>query len=249
MVDTPGPKPEPRPDILAVVGHELRSPLAALLVSAELLGQELDQLDHQQLSQLVDQLQRRARGLQVLVDNLLHTARSGACRVQSAPLDTHELVADVQLTVEPFLAAAQQRLEVNSAPLQLVGDHGRLVQVLVNLVLNASKFSPPQTCIELSFERAGAAVRVDVADRGPGLPESAVDWLFQPYARAHPGTAGLGLGLAVVRSIVEAHGGHVGATNRPGGGARFWFTLPRRSDTPTSPVMRRSGGTRCGSGR
>jgi signal transduction histidine kinase len=106
-----------------------------------------------------------------------------------------------------------------------------MAQVLVNLIINASKFSQPGSAIELEFDQRGGTLRGEVADRGIGLPPGSTAWLFEPAARADHGLQGLGLGLAVVKSIVEAHGGRVGAANRPAGGARFWFELPRVRDT------------------
>jgi signal transduction histidine kinase len=102
--------------------------------------------------------------------------------------------------------------------------------VLVNLILNASKFGPAKTAIDVAVALKDGKVQVSVADRGPGVsPEQALR-LFEAYYRA-PATAsagkdGVGLGLSIVKSIVEAHNGQVGVESRRGGGARFWFSLP-----------------------
>jgi signal transduction histidine kinase len=214
-----------RRDQLAVVGHELRSPLAALLVSAELVADGLDELDQRQLGRMLETIQQRARALQVLVDNLMLSA-AGQFSLRCEPLESTELVADVRLTVDPLLARKRQYLVVGGAHVTLTADRARLTQVLVNLILNASKFSPPQSVIHLDFNTRNGRVQVEVTDRGIGLPPGSTEWLFEPAARADHGVAGLGLGLAIVRSIVEAHGGRVGATNRADGGACFWFSLP-----------------------
>ena len=109
-------------------------------------------------------------------------------------------------------------------------DGRRLGQVLVNLILNASKFGPSNSAIDVTITARGDTIRVSVADRGPGVSTEQAKRLFEPYYRA-PATAGsgkdgVGLGLSIVKSIVEAHNGQVGVESRRGGGARFWFSLP-----------------------
>jgi signal transduction histidine kinase len=107
--------------------------------------------------------------------------------------------------------------------------------VLTNLVFNASKFSPPDSTIEILVARSRDVIRWSVLDRGPGVPAQQRKSVFQPYRRLEHGqgseTGGLGLGLAIVRAIVGAHGGDVGVGSRRGGGARFWFTLPMETES------------------
>jgi len=221
-----------------VIGHELRSPLAALLVSAELITDALDELDRDQLSDLLLGLMNRARGLQVLVDNLMQHAAIGEVALNLEPLTIDELMGDVRLTVEPLLGRMGQSLQIRATGCTLVADRARLAQVLVNLIVNASKFSSRGAVIEVQFEQRGRTLWGEVADRGIGLPPGSTGWLFEPAARADLRSAGLGLGLAIVKSIVEAHGGCVGAANRDAGGARFWFELPRV--TPLGRFERKS---------
>ena len=221
-----------QPSFLSVIGHELRNPLAALLVSAELVTDALDELDRHQLSNMLMSIQHRTRGLQILVDNLMQQSASGDYKLNCEPLEIEDLVADVRLTVGPLLTRNQQSLQIRSMPLTLVAYRARLTQVLVNLIINASKFSQPGSAIQVEFDQRGSTLWFEVADRGVGLPPGSTDWLFEPAARAsNHATAGLGLGLAIVKSIIEAHGGRVGAANRPAGGARFWFALPRVRQT------------------
>src|SRR5205085_7853045 len=113
---------------------------------------------------------------------------------------------------------------------EVLADSRRLGQVLINLILNASKFGAANTSIDVTVSVRGNAVRVAVADRGPGVAPEQAQRLFEPYYRA-PATAGsgkdgVGLGLSIVKSIIEAHGGLVGVESRRGGGARFWFSVP-----------------------
>jgi signal transduction histidine kinase len=123
---------------------------------------------------------------------------------------------------------------------EVVADSRRLGQVLINLILNASKFGDASTSIDVTVSVRPDAVHVAVADRGPGVSAGEAQRLFEPYYRA-PATAGsgkdgVGLGLSIVKSIVEAHGGLVGVESRRGGGARFWFTIPTagRAASPKS---------------
>ena len=117
-------------------------------------------------------------------------------------------------------------------------DYVEIDQVLSNLVENATRYAPAGSEISVSAQRANGEVRVAVEDRGPGVPPSAVPHLFDPFYRVADGTprpAGLGLGLAVAKGLVEAHGGRIWVENRPGGGARFTFSLPL-GDAVESPV-------------
>jgi len=100
-------------------------------------------------------------------------------------------------------------------------------QVFANLFENAVKYTPPGTSIEITADVNGNGVTVEVSDRGPGLPPGAEEHVFDKFYRASPQTArGIGLGLTICRGIIDAHGGHIWAENRAGGGAVFRFTLP-----------------------
>lgn len=219
--------------ILATVAHEIRGPLTALTASSELLAEDFAMLDSEQVRRMVTGIHRRALWLQGLVENLLcaATIREGRLRLHRKPLDLLDLMADLRSLVEPLLAQRGQTLRVRCAEElpTLAVDGRRLGQVFVNLILNASKFSEPDTRIDVSLSRSRGTVRVAVADRGPGLPLESVARLFEPFYRSNTpetaGNEGVGLGLSIVKSIVQAHGGQVGAENRKGGGARFWVEL------------------------
>ncbi|HEY8648585.1 MAG TPA: ATP-binding protein, partial [Candidatus Limnocylindria bacterium] len=135
---------------------------------------------------------------------------------------------DVALLFKPLLERKAQRLRVRVRPLLpvVIGDQQRLSMVLANLLSNASKYADPDTTIGVAVAPRAGAVRVTVADRGPGVRPENTDQLFQAYNRAgRTDSDGLGIGLSVVRSIIEAHGGKVGYASRSGGGAVFWFEL------------------------
>jgi len=175
--------------------------------------------------------------LQGLVENLHVTTsmQGGHIATRRHPIDVREIVTSLQTVVAPLLLHKAQPLRLDlptaSAALPLaVADGRRIGQALLNLLLNASKYSPPGTPITVSVRARGAYVRVVVADRGPGLPPGNPAGLFAPFTRGEPAgesaPEGMGLGLAIVQQIVAAHGGRVGAASRRGGGARFWFDLP-----------------------
>jgi signal transduction histidine kinase len=233
----------PALDVFGALAHEMRGPLHALVTSAELLAQQLsaeqpsgEPVAGSRLSPqaVANAVHCRSLWLKGLVDNLLcaATIQRGRFEVQRQAVNLLDVVSEVDVVVEPLLAERGQRLRVRStvaAPVTL-GDFSRLSQALVNLILNASKFSPPEatiTVIVAGTETEGA-LRVTVSDRGIGIPEEQAERLFEPYYRGRnaEATSGVGLGLSLVKSIVEAHGGAVNAARRPTGGSRFWLTLP-----------------------
>jgi signal transduction histidine kinase len=220
--------------VLATVAHELRGPLTALATSSELLAEDFLQLDPEQVKGMLGAMHRRTLWLQGLVENLLcaATIREGRLQLYRQSLSLNDLLADVEAVVGPLLDQRGQRLRLRLAAAlpEVLVDSRRLGQVLVNLILNASKFGAPNTPIDVTASLRGELVRVAVADRGPGVADEHAQRLFEPYYRA-PATAGggkdgVGLGLSIVKSIVEAHGGQVGVESRRGGGARFWFSIP-----------------------
>src|SRR6266508_3032117 len=217
--------------VLSVVAHEVRGAMTALGVSTELLAVDLDRMDQEQIRDMLAGMRGRVLWVQGLVENLLCAAaiREGRFRLQPQPMDLVDTIADVHLVVKPLLDQRQQRLRVRllgDFP-DVIADSRRVSQVLVNLILNASKHSPWATVIEVSMRQRRGAVRVTVADRGPGLPPEGAAPLFEPFYRAAAtkDKQGLGLGLSIVKSIIDAHGGRLGAHQRPGGGACFWFEL------------------------
>jgi K+-sensing histidine kinase KdpD len=143
-----------------------------------------------------------------------------------------DLLTEAQHSIEPVLHMRRQVLRLaccGPVPAVAADDH-RIGQVLRNLISNASKVSPPERSIDLTVSAGPERVRFTVSDRGPGLPHGSGRRLFDLSCRDKSsldvGGTDIGLGLAVVRVIVEAHAGHLGARNRRGGGAAVWFELP-----------------------
>ncbi len=228
--------------VLATVAHELRGPLTALATSSELLAEDFAHLDPEQVKSMLGAMHRRTLWLQGLVENLLcaATIREGRLQLTCQPLSMADVVEEVEAVVGPLLEQRGQQLRVRIASdvPEVQADSRRLGQVLINLILNASKFGAPNTSIDLTIGLRDGMVRVAVADRGPGVSPDEAKRLFEPYYRA-PATAGggkdgVGLGLSIVKSIVEAHNGQVGVESRRGGGARFWFSLPTAGRSPSA---------------
>lgn len=222
-----------RANLLANVSHEFRTPLSAVAATAEILAEEGPTLTQAELRDLMNTVRIGTANLQTLVDNLLESAsiEAGCFRIHCRPTDLREVVRAAEQTMQPLLERRDQRLEV-ALPAELPclqADPDSLTQVLVNLLANASKFSPMGLPIELAVAWDGETATVSVLDCGPGLPASRYSDLFQRFTtgeRKSDAQYGIGLGLFVVKAIVEAHGGRVSALNRPQGGAAVWFTLP-----------------------
>ena len=225
-------------NFLANVTHEFRTPLSALAASVELLIDQATDLSPGELQELLTALHLGVLGLQTLVDNLLESAsiEAGHFRISPRPYPIEDIIAEAIGMMQPLLDKYSQRLVVElPAALPIVqADPRRLVQVLINLLSNASRYGPDNSEIAVCATVEGRWVRVGVADQGAGVPSEYRAEVFRRFTR--PGTgndkaqAGVGLGLSVVKAVAEAHGGQVGVEDRPGGGAIFWFTLRTAQD-------------------
>jgi PAS domain S-box-containing protein len=219
---------------LANVAHEFRTPLAAVAASVELLLDQAPDLNAAELSELLTSLHLGVLGLQTLVDNLLESAsiEAGRFRVSPRPSQLGEIIAEAIRTMHPLLLKRRQHLviELPAAIPVVRADPRRTIQVLVNLLSNASKYGPDDAKVLISASTHDDWVRVSVADRGPSIPPEQRKDLFRRFMHPLPNNGkaqqGAGLGLSVVKAVVEAHGGRVGVDARPGGGSIFWFTLP-----------------------
>lgn len=221
-----------RDAVLDNISHEFRTPLSAQLASIELLQDQLPELNTEQIGQLIASLQRGTLRLTQLVDNLLESARIEAQRdtLRRRPVALDEVVEEALALTQPLLQTRQQVIEVELPyPLPPVeGDGPRLTQVFVNLLANANKFAPAGTTIRIGGSATAGEVALWVEDEGPGLPEPAGPTLFTRFVRAsgeEPDQSGVGLGLWIVKSIVDRHGGRVEARNT-GHGTRMIVRLP-----------------------
>lgn len=218
---------------LANISHEFRTPLSTLMASIELLMDEREELSTDEMRELLRPTYLSVLGLQTLIDNLLESSRieAGQFAVRKRPLSLNPILSDALRVVHPLLERRRQTLSVvePTALPPVLADPARILQVLINLLTNASKYSPIGTAVELSVTQHGPALRISIADRGPGIPPDDRDNLFRRFVRLDTQDSeqyGIGLGLYVVKTSVEAHGGQVGVEDRPGGGSVFWFELP-----------------------
>jgi signal transduction histidine kinase len=224
--------------ILAVTSHDLRGPLAAVLGLAEFLRDgTLGPVNEKQV-EILNDLTGSVEAMLALVNDLLDvTVRDDhAMKLDRKRMDLVPVLRWADQIFTPVAAKKnlRLRLEEPAADLEVDGDEIRLKRVLENLVTNAIKFSPPNTSITLGARREGQFIKIWVDDGGPGVPEGEQVKLFTEYGRTSVrptgGESSTGLGLAICRSIVAAHGGTITMWNRPEGGAHFEFSLPRAAE-------------------
>jgi K+-sensing histidine kinase KdpD len=220
-----------RDTVLANVSHEFRTPLAAQLASIELLRDGLRTCPPEQLEDLVLSLERGTVRLTQLIDNLLESVRieSGQLDVRRQSIDFTDVIEDAVATVEPLLRQrGQQVVRDVGEGLELQGDAVRLTQVLVNLLANASKFAPEGSTLRVGAHREASQLHAFVEDEGPGLPEGALESVFERYNRGgvEPAPSGMGLGLSISRSIAHRHGGTLTAMRTTDARTRFTLSLP-----------------------
>ena len=231
-----------RDDFVSGVSHELRTPLAQIRLFADLL--ESGRLaTGEQRSRSIRIINEESRRLTWLVENILHCSRAqrGAGRVAPQPVQAAPLVREI---VDAFAPLARER----DARFEVLADDGVVArvdadafrQVLLNLLDNAVKYGPPGQTVRVRVELRGLSLRLSVDDQGPDVPWEERNRVWEPYRRlardAEGATGGSGIGLAVVKDLVELHGGRVGVVDAPGGGARFWLELPYAMHAGPSPA-------------
>jgi signal transduction histidine kinase len=229
-----------RRELVANVSHELKTPISALRAHLENLIDGVEQPNPAVLRVMLDQADRLSR----LVDQLLDLSRleSGDVPMTVEPVDLRTLVDGVSREVRvarPDLDT-EVRNEVPPDLPPLLADRERLHQVLFNLLDNAVRFTPPRGRVTVSAIPKGVLCEVEVQDTGPGIPEEHLGLVFERFYRVDPsrsrGDGGTGIGLAIARSIVEAHGGRIWAARAPGGGAAIRFEVPfGGGDIPSRP--------------
>ena len=219
-------------EFLAAMSHDFRSPLTVVRGAVELLlGERPGSLTHAQ-RELAESAERNVKRLEEFTAQLLEMARleEGQIALEREEIDPVALVRDV--VADHAVLAKQRRqwisLDVDPNPLRVVADRSRMQQALANVVANAIRYAPMGTPILVAAHRSGDAMRIEVRDHGPGIPESDRQRIFDKFFRGQTadGTAGSGLGLAIARSLVVLHGGTLEYEENPGGGAAFVTSLP-----------------------
>lgn len=229
-----------RNTLLASISHDLRTPLSVIAGAASALAERGPALGEESRAQLARSIEDKAREMATLVSNVLDLTRLEAGR-----LDLRRDWQTVDDLVGAALNSVGKRLANHPVDVQLP-DHLPAVhvdatlgiQVLTNLLDNVAKYTPAGTPVHIGATVEGDFVRITVDDQGQGLPEADPAQLFDKFTRGQDEgtTVGAGLGLAICRAIVRAHGGEIEAGTRPGGGARFEFTLPTGRATPAEPA-------------
>jgi two-component system sensor histidine kinase KdpD len=216
--------------LLNAVSHDLRTPLASIIASAGSLLQDDVSWSEEERREFAKAIVDESQRLNRLVGNLLDLSRieAGSLRPDKGWYDIGALVDDVLGHLRPVLSRHNVTTDIAQGLPPIHMDYVEIDEVLSNLLENAVKYTQPGAEIRVSAIARDGVLHVEVADNGPGIPHEALPRLFDPFFRAaSPGAArGTGLGLAVARGIVEAHGGRISAENRREGGARFVFTLP-----------------------
>jgi signal transduction histidine kinase len=223
--------PSRESNLLATVAHELRNPLASLRLSLDMLLSDFDELEPESAVHLLRRARHSATYLQSLTENLTSSSAiaAGHLRTDVREIDVRPCIDEAIGLVHGLLEQRHQSARViSAAPFESVlADPARVVQIVANLLANASRYSVDGDEIELSISTAGQQLEVRVTDHGPGISIEDQQRIFGAWIRADgalPG--GLGLGLSIVRNLVDRQGGRVGVESTIGEGATFWFTLP-----------------------
>jgi len=226
--------------LLNTVSHDLRTPLSSIIASAGSLLQQDVRWTEDERRDFARAIEEEAGRLNRLVGNLLDLSRiqAGSLVPQGAWYDLGALLDDVLGRLRSVTSRHRVTASVADELPPVFLDYVQIDEVLTNLIENATKYTPPGSEISIQATRENDNVRVEVADRGPGIPPEALPRLFEPFYRVQregQTARGTGLGLAVAKGLVEAHGGHIWVENRNEGGASFVFTLPLGQPGRTPP--------------
>jgi two-component system sensor histidine kinase KdpD len=229
--------------LLAAVSHDLRTPLASITGAASSLASSDERLEPSARRELILTIHEEAQRMNRLANNLLEMGRLQA---EGVTLDRHwqpieEVIGSALNHFDAQLRGRELSIRVPSDLPLVEIDDVLIERVVLNLVDNVLKYTPPDTPIEIAARAGDGELVVEVSDRGPGFAPGEEERVFDKFFRGEASRTrhGAGLGLAVARAIVEAHGGRIGAENRPGGGAVFRFALPLGSGPPETEAAAR----------
>jgi PAS domain S-box-containing protein len=221
-------------ELFANVSHDLRTPIATIKASIEVVLENEPPGLVEPLHRLLENIQRESERMTTLVDDLLDLTRlqAGRLRLRAAPTDLRALAERLARTVEPLAERRGQRLVIDLPRRAVVAtvDAERLERALLNLLVNAQRYGRDGGMIRLALERGRREILFTVADDGPGIAEADQPRIFERFYRPRTEAArriqGSGLGLPIARAMVELHGGHIWLESRPGKGATFHIALP-----------------------
>ncbi len=228
-----------RSALLSAVSHDLRTPLTSIIGAAASLVDGAEALDPATRRALAQDVVDEAERLNRLVSNLLHATRlsAGTVKLVRHWSSFDEILGAALARLDGWGRQVQVKIPPDLPALEV--DVALMEQALYNLIENARKHTPEGTSVQVRAWEEGNVLAVEIADRGPGLPVGEEERIFEKFRSLGRGRVapGAGLGLAIVRGVIEAHGGRIQAQNRPGGGAAFRFTIPLGRVSPT-PAMR-----------
>jgi len=217
--------------LLNSISHDLRTPLVTITGTLSVLEDDELLLDASTRRSMVQTAREEAERLNRLVENLLDMSRieAGALRVTCQPCDVEDVIGSALERFGRRLEGRSISIIVPDGLPLIPLDFVLIVQVLVNVVDNALKYSPPDAPVEIGVDLVGAEVQIRVSDRGVGIPPEDLAYIFDKFYRVQrpDNVTGTGLGLSIARGIVEAHGGRIWAESRPGGGTTMVVALPQ----------------------
>ncbi len=220
-------------EFIAMVSHELRTPLTSIRGSLGLVANGVTGLLPPQAQEYVDMALANSKRLVHLINDILDLEKiqSGKAELNLQPLDLVNVIQNTVAANEALASAHNVRLSfIEKVPdIEVLADEDRLMQVLTSLISNAAKFSPDGEVVELSMVKRDNRIRVNVSDSGPGISRGFADRIFQRFAQEDSSSTrakgGMGLGLNIARTLIEAMGGEIGFEPAPGGGATFFIEL------------------------
>jgi two-component system sensor histidine kinase KdpD len=219
-----------RNSLLSSISHDLRTPLATIVGSASALVEEDHALKAEDKLELSHAIYDEAQRMSSLVNNILDMARldAGAVELNKQWYPLEEMIGTVLTRLQKRLAGRLVTVKLPPGIPMIYVDTVMIEQVLINLLENILRYTPERSPVEIMAEVSAFAVEISVADQGPGIPKGLENQLFEKFYRVRQEAAqsGVGLGLAICKAIIEAHGGSIQAQNRPTGGAVFSFMIP-----------------------
>ncbi|HEV3352509.1 MAG TPA: HAMP domain-containing sensor histidine kinase [Acidimicrobiales bacterium] len=217
-------------ELLRVLGHEIGNLVTIVSGYGQMLRDHWDFLADDRRLDIVGRMNRQVDQLRVLIDNFQHlrwlTISSQDMPMLSPTTDVDDLLSALADDLVPLADDHPLEIDVEAGLPHVVADRASVQHVLMNLVVNATKFSPADAPIAIDVGQQDDAVRISVTDHGSGIPADKRDQIFEKFVRLQDGGVGVGLGLFICKALVEAMGGRIWADSGPDGGARMSFTLP-----------------------